>query len=229
MVARGDLGIETAPEHLPILQKKIIHMANLYGKPVITATEMLQSMIESSRATRAELSDIANAVLDHTDAIMLSNESAVGKYPVKATETLAKVAASTEEYIKKHEDFLPNRLLKNILPLPDGICFSAAELAKNIKARFIVTLTSSGFTAEQIAKHRVHIPIIAVTESAKVQRQLQLAWGVTNVFVQKISQSNYQNQIRKLLLEEKICKNKDKIVIICNASQEEKIISTLVI
>lgn len=229
MVARGDLGIETPPEHLPILQKKIIHLANLYGKPVITATEMLQSMIENPRATRAEVSDIANAVLDHTDAIMLSNESAVGKYPVKAVETLAKVAASTENYIKKHENFLPNRLFKNIMPLQDGLCSSAAELAQNIKARFIVTLTASGFTAEQVAKHRVHIPIIAVTGNEKIQRQLQLVWGVTKAFVQKISLGNYQAEIRKLLRKEKLGKSNDKVVIICNASQDEKEISTIVL
>ncbi len=229
MVARGDLGAEIAPEQVPLIQKKIIHLANLHGKPVITATEMLQSMIENPRATRAEVSDVANAIFDHTDALMLSNESAVGKYPIKATETLSKVAASIENELKKHELFLPNLLFKENLPVSYATCYSAAKLAKDMKAKLIVALTLSGFTAQHIAKHRIYIPIIAITSDPKVQQQLQLVWGIKKVFVRSIDLSHYISQIRKLLLAEKMVKVKDKIVIISNASKAEKLISTIII
>ncbi len=228
MVARGDLGTEISPEQVPLIQKRIIRLANLHGKPVITATEMLQSMIENPRATRAEVSDVANAIFDHTDAVMLSNESAVGKYPVKATETLSKVAASIEHEMKKHELFSPNLLFKDDLPISYATCYSAAELAKDIHAKLIIAVTHSGFTAQHIAKHRVYIPIIAITSDAKVEQQLQLVWGIKKVFVLPIHKSNYMNQIRKLLLTKKLAKRKDKIVIVSNASKEEKLISTII-
>jgi pyruvate kinase len=229
MVARGDLGTEIPPEQVPLIQKRIIHMANLHGKPVITATEMLQSMIENARPTRAEVSDIANAVFDHTDAIMLSNESAVGKYPVQATETMSRVASSTEHELKKHELFLPNRLFKGILPVSYASCSAAAEIAKNINANLIVTLTLSGFTAQHVAKHRIYIPIIAITEDRKVQQQLQMVWGISKVFIMKINFANYIPQIRKFLLEKKLVKKGDKVVTISNASKQEKLISTILI
>lgn len=229
MVARGDLGTEVSPEKVPLIQKRMIHLANLHGKPVITATEMLLSMIENPRASRAEISDVANAVFDHTDAIMLSNESAVGKYPVQATQTLATVAAATENEIKKHELFLPNRLFKNNFPVSYGTCSAAAELAKDIGAKIIVAITLSGFTAQHLAKHRVYIPIVAFTESAKVQKQLQLVWGINEVIVTRIDFNNYSRQVRKFVLSKKMAKKGDKIVIVINASKEEKLISTIII
>jgi pyruvate kinase len=229
MVARGDMGVEIPPEQVPLVQKKMIHMANLHGKPVITATEMLQSMIENPRATRAEVSDVANAVFDNTDAIMLSNESAVGKFPVQATLTLSKVAASTEHELKKHGFFLPASLFSENQPISYATCRAAAEMALKIGAKLIVALTMSGFTAQHIAKHRIHIPIIVITEDPKVEKQLQLVWGINKVFVQKINFKNFTAQVRKLLLQKQLVKTEDKIVIITNASKAEKLISTIII
>jgi pyruvate kinase len=229
MVARGDMGVEIPPEQVPLVQKRLIHMANRHGKPVITATEMLQSMIENPRATRAEVSDVANAIFDNTDAIMLSNESAVGKYPVKATLTLSKVAASIEHEMKKHGHVHLGRLFEENQPISYGTCEAAAELAKNIGAKLIVAITMSGFTAEHIAKHRPYVPIIAITEDEKVQYQLQLIWGINRVFVRKINAKSMHTDIRRLLIKNKLVRTHDLVVIVYNASQDEKLISTIII
>jgi pyruvate kinase len=229
MVARGDMGVEIPIEQVPLVQKKLIRMANRHGKPVITATEMMQSMITNPRPTRAEVSDVANAIFDNTDAIMLSNESAVGKYPVKATLTLSKVASSIESELKKHAQFFPGRLFHENQPISYGTCEAAAEMAKNIGAKMIVAVTMSGFTAQQVAKHRPYMPIIVVTEDPKVQSQLQLVWGIDQVFVRKINFRDYIPQIRRLLIEKKLVHPRDQVVVICNASHDEKLISTIII
>jgi pyruvate kinase len=229
MVARGDLGVEIPPEHVPLIQKRINRMANLHGKPVIIATEMLQSMIENARPTRAEVSDVANAVYDHTDAIMLSNESAVGKYPVQATQVLSKVAMTVENELKKHQKYRQNNLFNEDLPLSYATCSTAARLATDIQAKIILASTASGFTAEQIAKHRIYIPIVVITEDPKVMNQLQLVWGINHVYCVKIDQKNHLKQYKKLLIKEKLVSRGDEVVIVTNASQEVKHISTIVI
>lgn len=228
MVARGDMGVEISPEKVPLIQKKMIHLANIHGKPVITATEMLQSMIENPRPTRAEVSDIANAVIDNTDAIMLSNETAVGKYPVEAVKIMAKVAALTEKDLQKHRHFLPNRLFTGKFPVSYATCASAAKLAAGINAKLIVAVTFSGFTAQHISKHRIFIPIIAVTQNPKVQKQLQLVWGVKKVFIKNFNLSRPESSIKKLLFKNKLVKKNDKIVIVSNASNNEKTITALI-
>lgn len=229
MVARGDLGVEIPPEQVPIIQKRIIHMANKHGKPVITATEMLQSMIENPRATRAEVSDVANAILDHTDAIMLSNESAVGKYPVQAVLTMSKVAAATENEIKKHPAFLLHKFNNSDQPLSYATCEAAARLAEEMKAKLIVAVTLSGFTAEHIAKHRVYIPLVTLTENPKVEKQMQLVWGVMRTFVENIYFTDHLKQVKKILLKNRMAKHGDKVVVVSNASKEEKLISTIIL
>lgn len=229
MVARGDLGVEIPPEQVPIIQKKIIHMANKHGKPVITATEMLQSMIENPRATRAEVSDVANAILDHTDAIMLSNESAVGKFPVQAVLTLSKVAIATENEIQKHQVFLQQKVNSKDQPLSYATCEAAARIAEEMNAKLIVAVTLSGFTAEHIAKHRVFIPLLVLTENPKVEKQMQLVWGATQTFVEPIDFSNHLEQVKKLLLKNRVAKHGDKVVVVSNASKDEKLISTIIL
>ncbi len=227
MVARGDLGIEIPAEKVPVVQKRIIHLANLHGKPVITATQILQSMVINPRPTRAEISDAANAVFDHSDALMLSNESAIGKYPVQATMTLAKVAASTEQELSLHKELLPQKLFGENLPVSYATCLNGAKLALDINARLIVAITGSGFTAEHIAKHRIYIALIAITEDPKVERELALVWGIAKVFVQKINMENAAEEIKKLLVTKKLAKHGDKIVVVSNASKEEKLIFTV--
>lgn len=230
MVARGDLGVEISPEKVPEIQKKIIHKANLQGIPVITATEILLSMVENSRPTRAEVSDAANAIYDHTDAVMLSNESAVGKYPIKATRTLSKIAVATENTLRNTEKFVPNKLFIEGQPISESLCYTGAEMAMKINAKYIVAITKSGFTAQQVAKHRVYVPIIAITDTEKVQRQLQMVWGVDKAFVKKnLNIFAPIKQVHKLLLDKGLVKEGDRVVIIANATSQEKLISTIAI
>ena len=176
MVARGDLGIETAPETVPMIQKMIISRCNQAGKPVITATQMLDSMIRNPRPTRAEASDVANAILDGSDAIMLSGETAAGKYPVQAVETMARIAHETE--------LTQMLVLGREIPARPGLSFAEAvghasvTTARDLKAAAIVSPTVSGDTARTISHFRPYCPIVAVTPSPITQRQLMLVWGV---------------------------------------------------
>lgn len=229
MVARGDLGIEIPAENVPIVQKRTILLANTYGKPVITATHMLNSMIENPRATRAEISDAANAVFDHSDALMLSNETAVGKYPVEAVETLAKVAHATEENLEKYEHLLPFKIKKFDLPISSATCLNATKLAVDINADFIVAISLSGYTAQHIAKHRIYKPIITFTNSEKVRNQLALVWGLNHIFVKKMNFKNASQEVAQFLRAQKIAKKGQEVVTVINASKDENVISTTII
>ncbi len=229
MVARGDLGIEIPAENVPIVQKRTILLANTYGKPVITATHMLNSMIENPRATRAEISDAANAVFDHSDALMLSNETAVGKYPVEAVETLAKVAHATEENLEKYEHLLPFKIKKFDLPISSATCLNGTKLAVDINADFIVAISLSGYTAQHIAKHRIYKPIITFTNSEKVRNQLSLVWGLNHIFVKKMNFKNASQEVAQFLRVQKIAKKGQEVVTVINASKDENIITTTII
>lgn len=177
MVARGDLGIETSPETVPIVQKMIIAKCNAVGKPVITATQMLDSMIRNPRPTRAEASDVANAILDGSDAIMLSGETAVGKYPLEAVRTMVRIAQEAEQGSLQGLA-RPRPPLRPVASIADAVGHAARETAYELGAAAIIALTISGYTARVISKYRPHCPIIAVTPSPLVQRQLALYWGV---------------------------------------------------
>jgi pyruvate kinase len=177
MVARGDLGIETSPEAVPIVQKMIIAKCNAVGKPVITATQMLDSMIRNPRPTRAEASDVANAIFDGTDAIMLSGETAVGKYPLESVRTMVRIAQEAErgglEGLAR-----PRPPLGPVTSIADAVAHAARETACDLGAAAIITPTISGHTAQVISKYRPRCSIIAVTPSPRVQCQLALYWGV---------------------------------------------------
>ena len=181
MVARGDLGVETPAEEVPFHQKRIIRACNCAGKPVITATQMLQTMIENPRPTRAEASDVANAILDGTDAVMLSGETAVGRYPVEAAETMARICANAEAHLPQ------GRLLHGELhtheTITEAISCAAVEIAGEVGARAIITATMSGRTARMVARHRPSIPIVAVTPNRATLSRLTLVWGVLPVQV----------------------------------------------
>ena len=181
MVARGDLGVELPAEDVPILQKRLIATSNRLGIPVITATQMLDSMVSSPRATRAEVSDVANAILDGTDAVMLSNETAVGKYPVEAVATMATIATRIEQ---EKELASSHASIKNIShSIPNAISKAAGQIAEQLGAAAIMTMTKTGSTARNISKFRPKIPILAVTPHVNVARQMQLVWGVKPLLV----------------------------------------------
>ncbi|MGB3614698.1 MAG: pyruvate kinase, partial [Elainellaceae cyanobacterium] len=179
MVARGDLGVEVAAEEVPVLQKRLIAIANRLGIPVITATQMLDSMAHSPRATRAEISDVANAILDGTDAVMLSNETAVGEYPIQSVETMARIAVRLER------DQLTSRTFEEKLghTIPNAISQAVGRIAAQLDAAAIMTLTKTGATARNVSKFRPQTPILAVTPHTDVARQLQLVWGVKPLLV----------------------------------------------
>jgi pyruvate kinase len=188
MVARGDLGIETAPEKVPMVQKMIIRKCNQAGKPVITATQMLDSMIRNPRPTRAEASDVANAILDGSDAIMLSGETAAGKYPVSAVETMVRITCETE--IARAS--LPGRQT-TARPgkfFAEAVAHASVTTALDMSAAAIVAPTVSGDTARTIARFRPHCPIVAVTPSPITQRQLALVWGVYPVLSKRVGSTD---------------------------------------
>ena len=207
MVARGDLGIEVGVEKVPIIQKKIIRRANKLKKPVITATQMLLSMVNSPFPTRAEVSDVANAVMDGSDGVMLSDETTVGKYPLKAVEILKKVIIETQHiypYYKKYE----------ILDT-DAIAASVSDLCKGIEPKAIVSFTSSGTTVRSIAKYRPKPPIIAVTHSRETSRKLKLVWGVEEIIeLPKIkSPEKLIEKFKEFSIKENLLSKGDKIIV----------------
>lgn len=177
MVARGDLGVEIPAEEVPLVQKNLIKKCNAYGKPVITATQMLDSMQRNPRPTRAEASDVANAIFDGTDAIMLSGETAAGLYPVEAVQTMHNIASRAESVLD-HKKILSAQAKDSALTTTDAIGQSVAHTALNLNCNAIITATESGYTARMISKYRPKAPIVAVTANEHVVRRLALVWGV---------------------------------------------------
>jgi len=179
MVARGDLGVEIEPEKVPLVQKSIIKNCNQKGKLVVTATEMLESMIHQPAPTRAEVSDVANAILDGTDVVMLSGETAVGQYPVEAVKMMSRIANATENTVKSHvEDY------GTFMNISDTISKAIQRISQDMPVDKIVTMTISGYTARMIARFKVAQPIIAVTPKKKVKKQLEMVFGVYPVQIE---------------------------------------------
>ena len=214
MVARGDLGVEILPEEVPLVQKTLIRKANKAGKPVVTATQMLESMISKPRPTRAETSDVANAIFDGTDGIMLSGETANGKYPVESVKTMANIAIKTEESVKYYtnlRDVSKNELLSST----DAIGYAASAIAKDIGAKAILALTESGFTARMISKFRPEIQIISITPNVLSYKKMSLTWGAIPLLVDEAHESK---QLLKISLEAAIknagLKEKETVVIV---------------
>ncbi|MCD8036049.1 MAG: pyruvate kinase [Clostridiales bacterium] len=183
MIARGDMGVEISYEEVPVIQKMIIKKAAKAGKTTITATQMLESMIENPRPTRAETADVANAVFDGTGAIMLSGETAVGKYPVEAVRTMAKIATKAEESINYKKRFFGEERKSNP-NVTDAISHATCTTAYDLNARAVLTVTKSGTTAKNIAKYRPGCDIIACTTAEKLCRRLNLVWGVAPILVE---------------------------------------------
>jgi len=189
MVARGDLGIEIRPEEVPLAQKRIIAACNGAGVPVVTATQMLESMVRNPRPTRAEASDVANAILDGTDAVMLSAETSVGDYPLETVRTMARIASEVEAHRPTF-----SRSSAHEAPCTGGVAGAvvraAAQMARDLDAAAIVTPTVSGYTARLMSRQRAPCPIVAVTPRAAVQRQLMLHWGVTPLLAPRTNNSD---------------------------------------
>jgi len=201
MVARGDLGVELPAEDVPVLQKRLIATANRLGIPIITATQMLDSMVSNPRPTRAEVSDVANAILDGTDAVMLSNETAVGSFPVEAVATMARIA----ERIEKEETLNANsrQSRDNRRSIPNAISQAVGQIAENLGAAAIMTLTQTGATARNVSKFRPKTPILAITPHVNVARQLQMVWGVKPLLVLELPSTGQTFQAAINVAQEK--------------------------
>jgi pyruvate kinase len=213
MVARGDLGLEMPAAEVPLVQKKIIDGANTKAKPVIVATQLLDSMQEKRRPTRAEVSDVANAVIDHADALMLSNETASGKNPVLVIETMAEIIASTEKSVYDDTDLPP--VHKHGAGIDVAITELSRVLAEEVKAKFILAASISGETGRLISHVRPSLPILVATNTFIVQRQLNLSWGVIPFILQPC------NSIEELVAravsyvkQKKLAKTGDKMIIV---------------
>jgi len=213
MVARGDLGVEIPLENVPLVQKEIIKRCNLAGKPVITATQMLMSMVSNPRPTRAEVTDVANAILDGTDAIMLSEETAVGNYPLEAVETMNKIALKVEKAID-YKKILSERSLSVKPTNPDAISHATCQVALDLKAKAIITFTFSGSTARMVSRYRPPIPIIAASTRDSTVRKLALSWGVYPFKSDELENTDDMiEKSKKVALATGLVKKGDKIII----------------
>jgi pyruvate kinase len=230
MVARGDLGVELPFEEVPLAQKRVIREANLHGKPVITATQMLESMVNAPRPTRAEASDVANAILDGTDAVMLSAETAVGRYPLEAVQAMTRIAYELERHRRGRSpafDMAVGRRREemerlhrgdptDVLPTrtEDAIGVAVCAAAELMAAPLIVCFTSSGFTARTVASYRPSVPIFAVTPEPETFRQLSLVWGVIPALVDHMP--TYDSMLtvaRHKLLEQRLAEPGERVVV----------------
>jgi pyruvate kinase len=211
MVARGDLGVEMKPESVPMTQKRIIEMCNRRGMPVITATQMLDSMIREPRPTRAEASDVANAIIDGTDAVMLSGESAVGAFPVRAVAMLDRIAREVEARIE-FKSYPPTAQNKNV----HALGAAANVLARDLKPRCIVALTVSGVTAQCVAAERPACLVVAITANRSVFHALNLVWGIQPLLAEKL-EGSFEDLVQcaqTTLLERKLVKAGDTILVL---------------
>jgi pyruvate kinase len=208
MVARGDLGVEVSPEQVPLLQKEIIKACNRAEKPVITATQMLESMIENAQPTRAEASDVANAILDGTDCVMLSGETAMGKHPVQAVEVMARIAVQTEPSLCS----IPPDV--HVSTEGESVAHAACRAAEEQRARAIVAFTQSGSTALLVSKHRPAVRIIAATPIERIARLVCLYWGVTPLVLKtKRTTDDMISSVERAMIRQKMVDCRDLIVI----------------
>jgi len=211
MVARGDLGVEIPIEEVPHVQKELIRKCNDAGKPVITATQMLESMIEHNRPTRAEAADVANAIYDGTDCVMLSGETAAGKYPVESVDMMNSIILSTEKEI----DYFQGRSGElTVKSTADSVSHAVFQAAVDVRAEAIVTMTHTGSTARMVSKYRPPVPIYALTPFKNIQRQLNLVWGVRPLLIESSESTDQMFELaQKKLQETDMVKPGDRIVL----------------
>lgn len=213
LVARGDMGVEMDVSRVPIIQKEITLLAGQAGKPVIIATQMLQSMVDSPIPTRAEVSDVANAILDHTDAVMLSAETSIGHYPLLAVQMISRIASQTEAFQSRYREHLPpNR--HSTLPVATAVVRGASVVAQELDTRLVVVLTGTGDTARLLSRHRIQRPIVAVASDARVCRQMAMLYGVIPLLLGPLPDLKATIMaVDRLLQERKLAAANDRIVV----------------
>jgi pyruvate kinase len=211
MVARGDLGVEMNPERVPVVQKNIIARAREFRRPVITATQMLESMTENPRPTRAEASDVANAIFDGSDAVMLSAETATGRYPVEAVSMMARIIEQAEESIHEY----PRPATQERLKVPETVAELVCHASRELHMKLIAVFTHSGFTARLVSRYRPLVPIVAFSPEAHTRRRMALLWGVTSRSISDIKKIDGLAMIaEKRLMEERLVRKGDVIGIV---------------
>lgn len=222
MVARGDLGVEVPMERVPNLQKMMIKTCRKYAKPTIVATQMMESMIENFSPTRAEVNDVANAVLDGTDAVMLSGETSVGKYPIEVIKAMSKIVREVEKNEEiYHKEELPEKNQERFIS--DSVCFNATRLAQRVEAKGIITMTFSGYTAYKISSQRPKSDTFVFTENRQILTQLSLVWGVKGYFYDKMVSTDHTISDSKYILKKMgLVKEGDLVVNIASVPIEEK-------
>jgi len=225
MVARGDLAIEVPAETVPMIQKMIIEKCNMAGKPVITATQMLESMIKAPVPTRAEVSDIANAILDGTDGIMLSEETTLGSFPVEAVSVMARVALEIEKNYPERE--ISNDCYAEVTDVADSITGSVVKTAHDIEAKIIVALTESGFTAKMISRFKPEPLVLALSPNEKTCQKLALSWGCQPVLIERYKTiDDVFKMVRQYVVKNKLAVKGDKVVIAAGAPFNKKGVKT---
>ncbi|MCL2134614.1 MAG: pyruvate kinase [Candidatus Bathyarchaeota archaeon] len=211
MVARGDLGVEIEPEKVPLVQKSIIKRCNQRGKLVVTATEMLESMVYHPQPTRAEVSDVANAILDGSDAVMLSGETAIGAYPVEAVNMMSRIANETENAVRSRvED-------THFVNISDTISRAIQRICQNMPLDKVITLTKTGYTARMISRFKISQPIIAVTPDIKVKKQLELTFGVQPVYIDYLSEKDTISFVANKLYLSRLLSDKETVLFTAGA------------
>lgn len=212
MVARGDLGVEIPMEDVPLVQKMLIKKCYLHAKPIIVATQMMESMIENYTPTRAEVNDVANAVLDGADAVMLSGETSVGKFPVRVIQAMSKIVSKIEESeLIYHKEELPEKNQERFIS--DSICFNATRLGQRVDAKAIVTMSFSGYTAYKIASQRPKAPIFVFTSNREILTQLNLIWGVRGLYYDKMVSTDHTIADIKYILKKQGFLNEGDLVV----------------
>ncbi|MBI3134818.1 MAG: pyruvate kinase [Bacteroidetes bacterium] len=222
MIARGDMGVELPAEKVPNIQKMIIRKSRNFGKPTIVATQMMESMITSFSPTRAEVNDVANAVLDGADAVMLSGETSVGKYPVEVIKTMTKIVLEIEKNDEiYHKEELPERSEERFIT--DSICFNATRLAQRVQANAIITMTFSGYTAYKLSSQRPRSDIYVFTENRRILTQLNLVWGVKGYFYDKLGSTDQTIvDCQQFLKDKDLVKKGDYVINVASVPIEEK-------
>jgi len=228
MVARGDLGVEIPMQRVPLIQKMICELGRKHAKPVIIATQMMESMLNQITPTRAEVNDVANSVLDGADAVMLSGETSVGEYPLEVVENMAKIIMHIEESGEIRREANPPKNPNDVRYVSDSICYNSSRMAEQVQATAILTMTHSGYTAFRISSHRPNAQVFAFTSNRKIMSTLSLVWGVSSFYYDSFESTDETfRDIKKIIHNKRLVEKGDLIIKIASMPMNERGMSNM--